>query len=151
MVLKEVILLYTNGLIDTYFVDESGFSLTPNVSYAWQPTGEQWGIPSDKTKVMNILGLLDVRNKNLVTYQLPEGVYMDSQLFISYIPMCRDDFSEKITRQTALILDRAPWHTSWETLGRIEEWENKGLHIFFLPSYSPHLNLIEIPIFREEK
>lgn len=131
--------MYINGLIDVYFVDESGFSLTPNVSYAWQPIGEQWGIPSDKTKVMNVLGFLDVRNRDLMTYPLPESAYMNSELFISYI----DDFSEKITRQTALILDRAPWHTSWATLDKIEEWENKGLHVFFLPSYSPHLNLVE--------
>ena len=120
-------------------MDESGFSLTPNVSYAWQPIGEQWGIPSSKGKVMNVLGLLDVRKAHLITYQLPEGAYMDSELFISYI----DDFAQKINNETAIILDRAPWHTSWATLAKMEEWENLGLHVFFLPPYSPHLNLIE--------
>lgn len=131
--------MYVSGLVDVYFVDESGFSLTPNVSYAWQPIGEQWGIPSDKTKVMNVLGLLDVRNAHLITYQLPENAYMDSELFISYI----DNFLQKIARPTAIIIDRAPWHTSWATLDKMKEWENKGLHVFFLPPYSPHLNLIE--------
>lgn len=132
-------MLYISGLIDVYFVDESGFSLTPNVSYAWQPIGEQWGIPSAKDKVMNVLGLLDVRTDHLVTYQLPEGAYMDSEIFIKYI----DDFSQKLTRPTALVVDRAPWHTSWATLDKLEEWEEQGLHVFFLPPYSPHLNLIE--------
>lgn len=132
-------LLYISGLIDVYFVDESGFSLTPNVSYAWQPIGEQWGIPSAKTKVMNVLSFLNVRSSHLVTYPLPLNAYMNSKVFIQ----CMDDFSDKITRNTAIIIDRAPWHTSWEVLGKIEAWENKGLYVFFLPSYSPHLNLIE--------
>ncbi len=132
-------MLFISGLIDVYFVDESGFSLTSNVSYAWQPIGEQWAIPAEKKKVMNALGLLNVRDDHLVTYPLPEGAYMDSELFIKYI----DDFSEKIEKETAIILDRAPWHTSWETLAKMEEWEEKGLHVFFLPAYSPHLNLIE--------
>lgn len=131
--------MYVNDLIDVYFVDESGFSLTPNVSYAWQPIGEQWGIPSDRDKVMNVLGLLDVRNDHLLTYPLPDGAYMNSDLFIHYM----DDFAQKISRETALIVDRAPWHTSWATLHKLEEWEKQGLHLFFLPPYSPHLNLIE--------
>jgi len=88
---------------------------------------------------MNVLGLLDVRNEHLITYQLPKGAYMDSELFISYI----DDFAQKISNETAIIIDRAPWHTSWATLDKMEEWESLGLHVFFLPPYCPHLNLIE--------
>lgn len=49
--MKSVILLYINGLVDLFFVDESGFSLSPNGFYAWQKIGEQMGIPSSSKNV----------------------------------------------------------------------------------------------------
>ena len=42
-----------------------------------------------------------------------------------------------------LVLDNARIHHSKLFQGRISEWENKGLYIFYLPAYSPHLNRIE--------
>ena len=42
-----------------------------------------------------------------------------------------------------LVIDNAPTHCS-KMFGEKEiEWEKKGLKIFRLPTYSPHLNLIE--------
>lgn len=131
--------MYSKDLIDLFFVDESGFSLSPNGFYGWQPIGVQMGIPSSSKNIQNVLGFLSPINQRLITYQLPEKAYMNSTLFIEYI----EDFMTKMTRETALIVDRAPWHTSWAVLDKIQDWENKGLHIIYLPSYSPHLNLIE--------
>lgn len=125
--------------IDLFFVDESGFSLQPKVSYAWQPKGIQWAIESSKSKLLNVLGFLNPTNNHLVSYFLPEKAYMNSDLFISYV----DDFCTKITRETALVLDRATFHTSAAVQAKWDEWEQKDLHIFYLPTYSPHLNLIE--------
>jgi transposase len=48
-----------------------------------------------------------------------------------------------IEKPTVLIFDNAPWHTSNKVLMMQKEWEQKKLYIFFLPTYSPHLNLIE--------
>lgn len=132
-------MLYTNDLIDLFFVDESGFSLNPNGFYGWQKIGEQMGIPSSSKNVQNVLGFLSPINQHLITYPLPEKAYMNSEIFIEYI----EDFMSQIKRETALVIDRAPWHTSWAVLDKIEEWENRGLHLIYLPPYSPHLNLIE--------
>lgn len=41
-------------------------------------------------------------------------------------------------------MDQASIHTSEKILNKLEEWEKKNLQIFWLPPYSPHLNLIEI-------
>lgn len=125
--------------MDIYFVDESGFSLTPNLSYAWSPIGVQWGIKSIKKKVLNVIGFLNPNNDHLIVYPLPKNTYMNSEIFINLV----DDFASKINKETALVLDRAPWHTSELTLNRIPHWEDKGLHLLFLPAYSPHYNLIE--------
>jgi transposase len=34
-------------------------------------------------------------------------------------------------------------HRSDDFKNKIKEWQQKDLYIFFLPTYSPHLNLIE--------
>ena len=43
-----------------------------------------------------------------------------------------------------LVIDNAPTHTSKAFEAKIDEWKEKGLEIFNLPTYSPELNLIEI-------
>jgi hypothetical protein len=36
--------------LDLYYFDESGFSLTPCIPYAWQPVGEVIEVPSSRSK-----------------------------------------------------------------------------------------------------
>lgn len=131
--------LAIKGFVDLYFADESGFSLTPNLSYAWQPIGIQWGIKSIKKKVQNVLGFLNPINNHLKMYSLAKDQYMNSDIFIAKM----NDFAGQIKKKTVLVLDRASWHTSKKTLSMISEWEDKGLFIVFLSAYSPHYNLIE--------
>ena len=83
--MKELFIASNQGIIDFYFVDEAGFNLTPNISYAWQPIGVEWGIKSVKKKVENVLGFLSPIDSHLVTYTMPEKAYMNSELFIEYI------------------------------------------------------------------
>ena len=45
---------------------------------------------------------------------------------------------------TTLVIDNAPIHTSTEFQLMIPEWERQNLGLWFLPAYSPELNLIEI-------
>ena len=45
---------------------------------------------------------------------------------------------------TVIVVDQASIHTSDVVLDKIEEWTERGITIFKLPSYSPELNLIEI-------
>ncbi len=42
-----------------------------------------------------------------------------------------------------VVLDNAPFHTSGMIREREEEWAAKGLRLYRLPAYCPHLNLIE--------
>ena len=41
-------------------------------------------------------------------------------------------------------MDKASFHRSKKIQDKINEWKQKNLEIFWLPSYSPQLNLIEI-------
>ena len=55
-----------------------------------------------------------------------------------------DEFCKTITKKTVLILDNAPIHKSKIFIEKIQEWEEQDLIIYFIPTYSPELNLIEI-------
>lgn len=55
-----------------------------------------------------------------------------------------DILSFTITRKIVIVLDNAPVHLAKRPLALRELWKKRGLHIFFLPPYSPHLNIAEI-------
>jgi putative transposase len=42
-----------------------------------------------------------------------------------------------------VVLDNAPFHTAGVIREREAEWETRGLTLYRLPAYCPHLNLIE--------
>ncbi len=57
---------------------------------------------------------------------------------------CFDNFIEQLNgKQAVIILDNAPTHTSNKFKDKIDEWKEKGIHIYFIPPYSPNLNTIE--------
>ena len=43
-----------------------------------------------------------------------------------------------------VIIDNAPIHTAHVFIDSIDKWHQKGVFPYFLPTYSPELNLIEI-------
>jgi len=135
--LQVLIEYHQAGELDLYYFDEAGISLTPTVPYGWQPIGERIEIPSQRSKQLNTLGFL--RYDNQLTSYTVEGS-VDSEIVIG----CFDDFSNSLRRATTVVIDNAPVHTSKKFESRIPIWEEKGLFLYFLPSYCPELNLIEI-------
>ncbi len=125
------------GEIDLYYFDESGFSLTPSVPYAWQESGEVIEVPCQKSDRINVLGFMNRRN-DLHAYMFDQSVHTE------VVITCVDLFCETIVKQTVVLMDNASIHTSDEFEDRLPEWEAKGLIIKYLPAYSPELNLIEI-------
>jgi len=123
--------------IDLFFADECGFSLTPSIPYGWIAQGKQRTIRSAKGLVANTLGFLSRKGK-LKLYTTKSTI--DSDLVIS----CIDEIAHDLKRPTVIVMDNAPWHKSLKMEVNRKLWEQKELYIFFLPTYSPHLNLIEI-------
>jgi transposase len=126
----------SDGLIDLFYADGSGFSLEPYVPYAWQEIGKTIEVPSFRSKTLNLFGIWDAKT-DLNLYDF-EGS-LTSEVVIQYI----DNFSKQINKKTVLVIDNAPIHRSNQFKENIKRWNEKGLEIFYLPSYSPHLNLIE--------
>jgi transposase len=135
--LKELEELEKNGEIDLRYLDQSGICLTPYIPYGWQEKGATIILRSSRSKRLNIVGLINRNNQ--LEYELYDGSFT-SQKLINFL----DKFSEKITRKTVVILDQSSVHTSNAVLAKLEEWKEKQLEIFWLPPYSPQLNLIEI-------
>lgn len=137
---KEITALHAQeakGELDVYYFDESGFNLTPEIPYAWQHIGETIGIPSGRSKRINVLAFC---SKGLDFHSTTIQGHVDSQIVIEYF----DQFSLNITKKTIVIIDNASVHTSGKFKRELEKWEARGLIIKYLPTYSPELNLIEI-------
>ena len=126
-----------NGYIDLYFGDESHFGLTPNVPYAWQMKEKQILLPAEKGKSLNVVGLMT--RKNDLFFDIHEGTY-NADTCISFM----DSFVAQTVKKTVVILDNSSIHRSRKFKSKIEEWKEQDVLIFFLPPYSPELNLIEI-------
>lgn len=145
--LKRLMEQEDKGEIELYFCDESGFSLTPCVPYAWQKKGETICLPASKGKNYNVLGLMR-RDFSLQAY----GFYgaIDSSAAIA----CMDAFclerkakakqEERVLKPACVIIDNAPIHNSGAFRDKEEDWKAMGVTIKRLPPYSPELNLIEI-------
>ena len=125
------------GIIDLRYFDESGFCLVPYVPYAWQESGGTISIESTQSTRLNVLGFMNKRNE-LDAYSF-EGT-VDSDVVIR----CIDAFCATLQGPTVVVMDNASIHTSELFQAQISRWEKLGLDIFYLPEYSPELNLIEI-------
>jgi transposase len=127
----------SHGILDLYYFDESGFCLTPSLPYAWQEKGQTIILKSGSSKRLNVLGFLSKKNA-LQAYSCLGSV--DSDVVIR----CINDFCKDLDKKTVLVMDNSPIHTSENVQAHIPVWKEKGLDIFYLPKYSPELNLIEI-------
>ena len=126
------------GKIDLFYFDESGFSLTPVVPYAYQPLGETLDIPASLSrKRLNVLGFSRLDNRL-------ESFCFEVNINSSIKVASFNEFCRQITKKTVVIIDNASIHTSNEFIENLPSWESKNLIIKYLPPYSPKLNLIEI-------
>jgi hypothetical protein len=132
-----LILQEKNKELDLYYFDESGFSLTPCVPYAWQKIGEVIEIPSSRSKQFNVLGFV---NRSCQF----ESIVVVGSVTTAVVIACIDEFAKKLKRPTTLIVDNAPTHTSNEFKAQIDKWSEQGLTIVAISPYSPELNIIEI-------
>jgi transposase len=123
-----------------YYFDVSGFSLSPEVPYAWQNVGRQGtvGILTSGSKRINVLGFINPATNELRAFRHVGSV--NSEVIIDAM----DAFCDGLKGPAVVSLDNAPVHTSEAVAARMKDWERHGLSLYFLPRYSPKLNLIEI-------
>jgi len=125
------------GTIDLYYFDGSGFTGVPEVPYAWQDPEDPILLPSEKTQRINALGFMN-RKSDLFVYTFEDSINSE------VVTACFDEFISTLNNTSIVVLDNAPIHHSKWFESQIERWEKEGLYLYFLPTYSPELNLIEI-------
>ena len=125
------------GEIELYYLDETGFTLVPPIPYAWQSVGQALGIPSQRSKRLNVLGFMH-RQNGLESYVSKQSITSD------VVATCLETFFSTVTRPTVIVMDQASIHTGQRVREMRDDWAQRGLYLFELPTYSPELNLIEI-------
>ena len=87
---------------------------------------------------VNVAGFLRYDGTDLHAYTSEQSINSDDVIRFF------DDFCPQLTEPTVVVLDNASTHRSAAFRARIADWEAAGLTLFFLPTYSPELNRIEI-------
>lgn len=108
------------------------------IARAWQFAGEEIRILPEQGKRLSVFGLLNTAC---------EGRFWVSEQTIKtgFVIECLEGWIEtKFDRPRVLVLDNARIHRSKKMQSKLSEWEERGFYIFYLPPYSPHLNIIEI-------
>lgn len=132
-----------NGTMDLYFFDESGFSLTPEVPYAWQDKKAPLEVSTKRSTRFNVAGFMN-RHGDLQSF------IFEGSITSEVVVACFDYFCDYIRagktaeHNSVILVDNAPPHRSTLFQSRIKEWRAKGMYVEFLPAYSPELNYIEI-------
>ena len=124
------------GRIDLYFGDESHVCTEGYVPYGWQFRGEDVFVPSQKILRLNIFGMID-RDNHYEGFSTTESITADK------LADFLDQLSFRIRKETFLVLDNAKIHRCKLISELRPVWEKRGLFLFFLPPYSPHLNIAE--------
>ena len=128
------------GRVDVLYGDECGFSLLPCVPYLWQKCGETLGLPTHPhQKRLSVLGFWRRDNR---LWSFPCTQRMTAQHLIQSVEAMLPQLDKD--KQTVLVLDNAPIHRAKCVREKQAEWKRRGLRLFFLPPYSPHLNRIEL-------
>ena len=141
--LAELERLSEQGRLDLFYGDESGVSgdesgvsLEPCVPYAWQFADEKVCLPAAKGGGLNCFALLS-RDNRCLTRTTPEAITGD------FVAEQLDQFSLCLLKPTVVVLDNAPIHHGRAMRQRQDAWQERGLFVFHLPTYSPHLPLIK--------
>lgn len=125
------------GSIELLYGDAAHLDEQPNVPYGWQFRDEEVFMPSDKGAGINLFGFITRANRLIyeMTSERITGAFVVRQI---------EKLLAAITKPTVIVLDNAPSNRNRKMRERIPYWEARGLSVFYLPVYSPHLNIAEI-------
>ena len=133
------------GDIRLKYLDEAGFSLWSPVSYSYIKVGEQKQISQSKKrgKRLNILGIYEPQKS--FNYTLKLGSLKKDNLIKVLDKEAQEAKTARLKTgiDTVIVLDNSSSHKSHQVKSKEKEWLEMGLYLFFLPTYSPELNLIE--------
>lgn len=135
-ILSELERLSQAQQIDLYYADEAAVSLEPCVPYGWQFADEQAAMPSSKGKGVNCFALLCKDNQARIE---TTSAGITARFIFEQI----EQLSIGLRRIAVIVFDNAAVHRARIIKERIRVWQERGVYLFYLPRYSPHLNIVE--------
>lgn len=124
------------GLLHLFYGDESHVCSEGYVPYGWQFADEEVFIPAQKGFRMNCWGLIS-RDNECHWATTPKNINA------AFVWEKLDVLSFKVLVPTVVVLDNASVHTATIIQNSRAIWQQRGLYLFFLPPYCPHLNIAE--------
>ena len=122
--------------LDLFYGDESRVCSEGYVPYGWQFPGEDVCVLAQKGYHVNCFGLI---NRQSQCHWATTTTTITAQFVLTQL----ETLSCSLVRETVVVLDCARIHTSKLIQERLAFWQSRGLFVFFLPPYSPHLNIAE--------
>jgi len=116
-----------------YFQDESNISLTAVLGKTWSPKG-QTPIQQVTGKRGGISAMSAISKSGQLVFRLHQKRITSVEI----IDFLAQLLKHHKYRHLVVVMDQAPPHTSKKTTSFI--YEQKRLHVFYLPSYSPDFN-----------
>lgn len=127
------------------YLDETGLNLALPSTQTWTQKGQahQFKVPTRWSSAgrINLLGSLRCFQEEMVLEYRVVGSSCDSQALESYLDALAEDSS--LEHPTVVVLDNAGAHRAKRIKKRVKGWVAKGLRLYYLPPYCPHLNLVE--------
>lgn len=104
----------------------------------WQPKGEKGTVKiksNSKKRRINILGVLDLKNFSIITTLTEKKC--STERIVEFVQKIKKKYPNQ---DIVIILDNAQYnHANYTTVYA----ELSNIELFFLPPYSPNLNIIE--------
>ena len=119
--------------------------MCPPPTHTWTPKGQahQHRVPSrwGSEGRINLIGTLCLEaGVERLEYRVLESS-CNSEEVLLYLDALAERASPE--KPCVVVLDNAPFHTAGVVRERETEWEARGLRLYRLPAYCPHLNPIE--------
>lgn len=136
----------TDGKINLLYLDETGFSGNLPVNYSWIKKGTEKCVEkvNDHSIKVNSLCMFNYAQKDF--YWSTTQNTVDSDMFIGLFELAKPDFAIP----TFIVLDNCSIHRSNKVKKKALEWAKENVFLYFIPPYSPELNIIE-PKFKNLK
>jgi hypothetical protein len=113
---------HAQGVIELFYFDQSGFSLTPVVPYAWQARGQTLAIPSAASARLNVLGFLSPTNQR--HFRTVTGAVTSATVIAVLDAFAAQTAQAKKLR--LVVLDNDPIHTRHAFQARVTDWFRQG-------------------------
>lgn len=134
--MRELEELAKGRAIDLLYGDECQVSLLPWIASGWQFADEAVAMPRARGAALNGFALLTRANE--CRFATTSG-----KITAAFVFEQLENLSVGLQKLTVVVMDNARVHRAKLIRERMRAWQARGLFVFYLPAYSPHLNIVE--------